>query len=50
MKTKFFLLILGGSLLLAAPAVLAQTANTNALPLTETLKYQIALENDRALL
>jgi Spy/CpxP family protein refolding chaperone len=36
---------------LAAPALLAQdiTTNTNTLPLTETVKYQKAFENDRSL-
>ena len=51
MKIKFALLAVGGSLLLAAPALLAQNtnANTNSLPLNQTLKYQVALENDRSL-
>jgi hypothetical protein len=51
MKTKHTLLIIGTSLLLAAPALLAQTTNTstNGLPLNQTLKYQVALENDRSL-
>lgn len=49
MKTKFSLLAVGGWLLLVAPAVVAQTVGTNSLPLTQTLKYQLALENDRAL-
>ena len=49
MKTKSILLVIGSSWLLAAPALLAQTASTNALPLTQTLKYQIALEGDRSL-
>lgn len=54
MKTKFILLAIGGSWLLAASvpqAGLVQTTNTstNALPLTQTLKYQVALEKDRAL-
>jgi len=34
---------------LAAPALLAQNTNTNSLPLTQTLKYQVALEKDRSL-
>jgi len=49
MNTKLALLVIGGSLLLAAPSLLAQPAVTNALPLTETVKYQVALENDRSL-
>ena len=35
--------------MLTAPALLAQNTNTNTLPLTHTLKYQLALENDRSL-
>jgi hypothetical protein len=31
--------------LLAMPALRAQPANTNSIPLTQTLKYQLALEN-----
>ena len=46
-------LIIGGSLVLAASASLAQlvitNAGTNALPLVQTLKYQVALEQDRSL-
>jgi len=57
MKTKLTLLVISGSLVLATPAVRAQYANTNAntnartnsLPLTQTLRYQAALENDRFL-
>ena len=49
MKTKITLLAIGSSLLLAAPALLAQNTNTNALPLHQTLKYQVALEADRSL-
>jgi len=49
MKTKFFLRAIGFLVLMAAPALRAQTPNTNALPLTQTLKYQIALESERAL-
>ena len=49
MTTKHMLLALGSSLVLAVPTLPAQTNNTNALPLTQTLKYQVALENDRAL-
>jgi Spy/CpxP family protein refolding chaperone len=46
MKTKLTLIACGGLWLLAAPALWAQPANTNSLPLTQTLKYQLALEND----
>jgi hypothetical protein len=49
MSTKLTLAVIGSSLLLAAPALLAQSTNTNTLPLTQTLKYQVALENDRSL-
>jgi Spy/CpxP family protein refolding chaperone len=49
MKTKLTLLAIGSSLVLAAPPLPAQTTNTNTLPLTQTLKYQVALENDRSL-
>jgi hypothetical protein len=49
MKTKLTLLLVSSSLVLAGPALLAQTNNTNALPLTQTLKYQVALESDRSL-
>jgi hypothetical protein len=53
MKPKLALLTICSSLLLAAPVLRAQTTNininTNALPLTQTLKYQVALENDRSL-
>jgi Spy/CpxP family protein refolding chaperone len=48
MKTKLTLLVISSSLMLAAPALLAQNTNTNT-PLNQTLKYQAALENDRAL-
>ena len=48
MKTNFLRLVCGASLL-AAPALLAQNTNTNSLPLHQTLKYQVALENDRSL-
>lgn len=51
MKVKFTLFIIGASLLaggLTASAQITNT-NTNALPLNQTVKYQIALENDRAL-
>src|ERR1035438_9160126 len=53
MKTKLTLLTISSSLVLAAPALLAQdtntNTNTNTLPLTQTVKYQQALENDRSL-
>jgi len=49
MKRIIALLAISSSLLLAAPALLAQITNTNALPLTHTLKYQVALENDLSL-
>jgi cell division protein FtsN len=49
MKTKLALLVISSSLALAAPALLAQGTNTNTLPLNQTLKYQVALENDRSL-
>jgi hypothetical protein len=53
MKNKFKLLVVAGSLLLGAPSLPAQiintNTNTNSLPLNQTLKYQVALENDRSL-
>ena len=51
MKTKLTLLAISSSLVLAAPALLAQdtNTNTNALPLTQTVKYQKAFDNDRSL-
>lgn len=49
MKTKLTLLAISSSLVLAAPALLAQNTNTNTLPLSQSLKYQLALENDRSL-
>lgn len=49
MNVKLTLQVIGGSLLLTATAVPAQITNTNALPLTQTLKYQIALDGDRSL-
>ena len=49
MNPKLTLLVISGSLVLAAPALLAQNTNTNTLPLAQTLKYQVALENDRFL-
>ena len=49
MKTKFTLLAIGGSLLIGLPGLVAQPTNTNSLPLNQTLRFQIALENDRSL-
>jgi len=56
MKTKFALLIISSSLLLAASASLAQTIitntiyiDTNAIPVTQTARYQQALAYDRSL-
>lgn len=49
MKTLLTLVVISGSLLLAAPASRAQTTNTNSLPLLQTVKYQAALEADRSL-
>lgn len=51
MKIKFTLLVTGVLWLMVAPALRAQitNTNTNSLPLNQTLKYQIALENDRSL-
>jgi hypothetical protein len=51
MEIKLILLGISSLLVLAAPALLAQNTNTNtnSLPLTQTVKYQVALENDRSL-
>ena len=49
MKTKLTLLVINSSLVLVTPVMLAQNTNTNTLPLTQTVKYQAALENDRSL-
>jgi Spy/CpxP family protein refolding chaperone len=50
MKTKLTLLAISSSLVLAAPALLAQDTNTNDTnTLIQTRKYQKALENDRSL-
>ena len=53
MKTKLTLLAVSSSLVFAAPPLLAQntniTANTNALPFNQTVKYQAALERDRSM-
>jgi len=47
MKTKFTLLAISSSLMLAAPALLGQDTNNNSTnSLTQTWKYQKALEND----
>ena len=47
MKIKLTLLVISSSLVLAAPALLAQNTNTNTLPFAQTVKYQAALEKDR---
>jgi len=50
MRTKLTLLAISSSLVLAAPALLAQDTNTNGTnALTQTWKYQKAFENDRSL-
>jgi hypothetical protein len=49
MKITFTSLVIGTSLLLSPPALLAQNANSNSVALTQTLKYQVALEKARAL-
>jgi hypothetical protein len=50
MRTKLTLLAISSSLVLAAPALLAQDTNTNSTnTLTQTWKYQKAFENDRSL-
>jgi len=49
MKIKLTLLVASTSLLFSASALLAEDTNTNSLPLNQTVKYQIALENDRSL-
>jgi hypothetical protein len=51
MKIEFVLPLMGSALLLAGPALLAQNTNTNtnSLPLTQTVKYQAALEEGRSL-
>ena len=49
MKAKVAFLFTSGLLLVTTPVVRAQITNTNALPLAQTLKYQIALEGDRSL-
>jgi Spy/CpxP family protein refolding chaperone len=48
MKIKLTLLVISSSLVLAAPALLAQNTNTNTLPLAQTVKYQAALDKDRS--
>jgi hypothetical protein len=54
MKAKFIFLVINNLLLLAAPVLLAQNTtntiyiNTNSLPITQTLKYQQALADDRS--
>jgi hypothetical protein len=47
MTTKLILILISASMELAAPALLAQVTNT--LPSTNTLNYQIALDNDHLL-
>jgi hypothetical protein len=49
--SRLALLTISSSLLLTASGLLAQNTNinTNSLPLTQTVKYQVALENDRSL-
>lgn len=51
MNAKLTFHVICSSLLLTAAAVPAQSTadNTNALPLTQTLKYQTALEDERSL-
>ena len=51
MKSNLTLLAISSSLVLAAASLLAQdtNTNTNSLPLTQTVKYQKAFENDRSL-
>jgi hypothetical protein len=51
MKTGLTLFSIGSLLVLAAPALLAQNANTNtnSLPLVQTVTHKEALENDRSL-
>jgi hypothetical protein len=53
MKTKFSLFVVSSLLLIGAQSSLAQItnadANTNSLPLVQTVKYQEALKNDRSL-
>jgi hypothetical protein len=48
-KTKLTLFAAGSALLLAAPALRAQITNTNSLPLTQTVRYQTAVQDDRSL-
>jgi hypothetical protein len=48
MKIIFFFALAGGTALSDSNA-LAQITNTNVLPLTQTLKYQIAFEADQSL-
>jgi len=51
MKTRFIRLVAAGCCLTGALSLPAQTntAGTNSLPLTQTLKYQVASENERLL-
>lgn len=48
MKIQLLLFVLSNALWLDTPALLAQTTTTNSPPLNQTVKYQTALENDRA--
>ena len=55
MKSNLTLFVVSSSLILVAPALLAQNTNTNSaqiaksVPLTETAKSQAAVEHDRSL-
>lgn len=49
MKINFLVFAIGGSLPLASLTLSGQVTNTNALPLNQTLRYQVALEHDRSL-
>ena len=49
MNPKLAMIAISSSLLLGAPALLAQNTSTNSIPLNQTVKYQVALENDRLL-
>jgi hypothetical protein len=51
MKNHLASLVCAGLLWPGVPALFAQSTNssTNALPMNQTLRYQVAVENDRAL-
>ena len=51
MKTRLTLFAIASSLAMIAPTLPAQDTitNTNSLPLVQTVKYQVALEQDRSL-